>query len=61
MIRKVYWIENTNELDTALDKIRDTFPCFIDREPVEMNCSEIGIFARAEDILGIENILAPFV
>ena len=61
MIRKVYWIENTNALEDALEKITNTFPCFIDRELVEMNFSEIGIFARVEDIIGIENILAPLV
>ena len=61
MIRKIYWIENTNELDDALAKITDTFPCFVDRELIEMNFSEIGIFARVEDIAGIERILAPLV
>ena len=61
MIRKVYFVENTNALDEALEKIVDTFPCFIDRETIEMNYSEIGIFARAEDICGIERILAPLV
>ena len=59
MIRKVYFIENKDfeTVETALNII----PCFIDRELVEMDCSEIGILCRVEDVATIEKILAPFV
>jgi len=59
MIENGYYFENTNELTNALDTIRDTFPCFIGREFVEMNFSFVTIKARCEDIAGIERILAP--
>ncbi len=60
MIEKIYWIENTNELETALDKL-DYIPCFVDREFVEMNYSEITIKARQEDLKTIEKIFAEIV
>ena len=60
MIEKIYWIENTNELETALDKL-DCIPCFVDREFVEMNYSEITIKARQEDLKTIEKIFAEIV
>lgn len=61
MITKTYYIQNTNELDKALETIRDSFPCFIHRELIEMNYSQIEINARNEDLIGIKNILAPLI
>lgn len=61
MTIKVYYIENTNALDSALDTIVNSFPCFMNRELIEMNYSEIKIKARNEDIAKIENILAPLL
>lgn len=61
MITKVYYIENTNTLDKVLSALRDSIPCFIKREFIEMNYSVISILARAEDILSVERALAPLV
>ena len=61
MTEKIYYIENTNELDNAMDKIENDFPCFTERELIEMNYSKITIKARTEDIKHIEDILAPLV
>ena len=61
MTEKTYYIENTTELDNALKLIEDTFPCFIEREYIEMNYSQIDIKAREEDIVSIERVLAPLV
>ena len=61
MTEKTYYIENTTELDNALKLIEDTFPCFIKREYIEMNYSQIDIKAREEDIVSIERVLAPLV
>ena len=61
MRTKTYYIQNTNELDEALETIRDNFPCFINRELIEMNYSQIEINARNEDVANIEKILAPLV
>lgn len=60
MIEKIYWIENTNELDIALNKL-NCVPCFIDREFVEMNYSKITINARQEDLKTIEKIFSEIV
>ena len=60
MIEKIYWIENTNELETALDKL-DCIPCFVDREFVEMNYSKVTINARQEDLKTVEKIFAEIV
>lgn len=59
MIRKVYFIENAH-FDTVAEKLT-AIPCFIDREYVEMDCSEIGILCRTEDVAFVERVLAPFV
>lgn len=61
MTNKTYYVENTNELDTALETIENNFPCFVEREFIEMNYSQIEINAREEDIASIERILAPLV
>jgi hypothetical protein len=61
MNTKAWYIENTNELETALNKIKKNFPCFIFRELVEMDFSKIEIKARAEDFRAIETILAPLM
>lgn len=58
---KVYYIENTNELDNALGIISHNYPSAIHRSYVEMNYSCIEITARAIDLVSIENILAPLV
>ena len=61
MTKKVYYIENTSALDNALARIEASFPCFIDREYIVMNYSQISINARTEDINSIQSILAPLV
>ena len=61
MTNKVYYIENSPELDEVIEKIENQFPCFLNRETIEMNYSIVEISARNEDIASIENILAPLV
>jgi len=61
METKTYYIQNTNELDEAIETIENNFPCFINREFIEMDYSEVEIKTRLEDIANIEKILAPLV
>ena len=61
MTTKTYYIENTTELDEVLEQIEEDFSCFVDRELIEMNYSEVSINARDEDISAIEKRLAPLV
>jgi len=61
MTEKTYYIENTTELDKAIETIENTFPCFTDREFIEMDYSQVTINAREEDIASIEKILASLV
>lgn len=61
MTKKVYFIENSSRLDMALAMIADRFPCFLKRNLIEMDYSEISIKARDIDISKIEWILAPFM
>ena len=61
MTEKTYYIENSIELEEALEQIEQNFPCFVDRELIEMNYSRIIINAREEDIASIERMLAPLV
>ena len=61
MIKKTYYIENTTKLDKTIKNIKNNFPCFTNREFIEMNYSQVTINAREEDIASIEKILAPLV
>lgn len=47
------YCENTEMLENALEKITDTFPCFIDRDFIEMNYSCLKITCRNEDAVSI--------
>ena len=61
MKKATYYIENTDTLNKVLEVIKDVVPCFIEREYIEMNYSQITITARAEDFATVENYLAPLV
>lgn len=61
MVEKIYYIENTNALEVALEKLSEKIPCFINREYIEMNYSKITIHARVEDLATVETILALLV
>lgn len=61
MTKKVYYIENTAELDLALVCLADLVPCFIDREYIEMDYSAVTIICRTEDLIAVERVLAPLV
>lgn len=61
MTEKTYYIENCTELEDALEQIEQNFPCFVDRETIEMNYLRVTINAREEDIASIERVLAPLV
>lgn len=61
MTNKTYYIPNSTELDDVLNEIEETFPCFVERDFIEMDYSEVAINAREEDIASIERMLAPLV
>ena len=61
METKIYYIQNTNELDEALENIENNFPCFVNREFIEMNYSKIEIQFRNEDAISIDKILTQLV
>lgn len=61
MTEKIYYIENSLELATALLNIEILIPCFIERNFIEMDYSKVVIIARNEDIATVEHFLAPLV
>lgn len=61
MTKKVYYIENTNEANNAIERIINNFPTFVDVETIEMNYIQLTIECREEDLKAIENILKDFV
>lgn len=61
MTEKIYYIENSLELATALLSIEILIPCFIERNFIEMDYSKVVIIARNEDIATVERFLAPLV
>ena len=61
MTTKVYYIQNTKDLDKALISISNNFLSVIHREFIEMNYSCIEITTRIIDVKHVEKILAPLV
>ena len=61
MRKGTFYIQNTVTLDMILESLKETIPCFINREYIEMDYSEVEIIARIEDWAFVENMLAPLV
>lgn len=61
MGKKTFYIANSEQLDEILLALKDRIPCFINREYIEMNFSQVEIVARIEDWATVENYLAPIV
>ena len=61
MAKLVLYIENSADLDVALELIKDRIPCFVYRIYIEMDYSEVSVCARIEDMAFVERILAPLV
>lgn len=61
MTKKVYYIEATVSLISAIEYLENTIPCFIECEPVEMNYMEVSIICRNEDVAFVEKAVAPLV
>ena len=58
---KTYYIENSLALTDTLTQIEEDFPCFVEREFIEQDYSEVTINAREEDFRAIEDALAPLM
>lgn len=61
MIRKTYYIENSVALEKVLETLKTVIPCFINREYIEMDYSEIEVIAREEDFRTVENLLSSLM
>lgn len=61
MKKATYYIENSNTLSGVLEILKGVIPCFIEREYIEMDYSEVTVIARIEDWVTVENYLAPLM
>jgi len=61
MIKKVYYIECTNENNEIIENIINDFICFVKTESIEMNYLEVEIVCRKEDVSSIENRLKDII
>ncbi len=60
-MRKATWyFDNIDEVMGTVEKVRDTFPCFISVETLELNWAEVTVKARAEDMASIEREFSRF-
>lgn len=57
MAKVVYFMANGTVLDETIALIIDRFPCFVNREYVEMDYSKITVTCRAEDAAAIQEQL----
>lgn len=61
MVKKCYLLNNDDATITAVSRIINRIPCFIDAKAVSSNRFELYIQCRAEDICSVERVLAPYV
>lgn len=61
MVKKVYFMENNDRVNKAVDLLESAIPCFVFRTPIEMNWLEVKVQARVEDLATVERILAEVV
>jgi hypothetical protein len=61
MAKKVYYLQNINRVNEVIDKVIDSFPCFLKTEPIAMNYQRVTITAMIEDVNSIEKMLAPII
>ena len=61
MTKKVYYIEATVSLASAIEYLEKMIPCFIELECVEMGYEKVSIICRNEDIAFVEKVVAPLV
>lgn len=61
MTKKVYYIEASVSLVSAVEYIENAIPCFIELEPVEMDYMEVTIICRDADAAFVEKAVAPLV
>lgn len=61
MTTKTYYIQNSIALEKVLETLKTVIPCFITREYIEMDFSEVEVIARTEDFKTVENLLSPLV
>ena len=57
MENRNYYLKNGEKLDRALEAVSNAFPCFIEREFIEMDHSKISIKSRVEDADAIDKAL----
>lgn len=57
MEKRVYYKPNGVDLDVIVENIKNSSPCFITREYIEMNYSKVEIIARVEDIPYIQRLM----
>lgn len=61
MVKRVYYIENSIAPEKVLETLKTVIPCFINREYIEMDFSEVEVIAREEDFRTVENLLSPLI
>ena len=57
----ILYIQNNPGNFKIYRKIEQTFPCFIDVTPIEMDYSEVAICGRVEDWESIKAMIAPLL
>lgn len=60
MTTNAWYFDDRDAVIATIDEIRDTFPCFVFVETLELNWILVTITARVEDMGAIENRLARF-
>ena len=53
MAKVVYFMANGTILDETIALIIDRFPCFVNREYIEMDYSKVTVICRADDAASV--------
>lgn len=56
----IWYSNNIDEVMETVEKVKDTFPCFISVEILELDWMEIIVEARNEDMVSIEREFSKF-
>ena len=61
MIKKVYYIERSGSLVSALEYLDELIPCYWDLEPVEMGFMAVEVICFKADLAIVEKVFAPII
>ena len=61
METNAWYFDNGREMTNVIEKVKDTFPCFVTVEILELDWILVTVQSRTEDTASIEKIFSQYV